>query len=83
MAGYHLKAITKGQLGLSSKIREELEELEDAEAQNCKIMALLELSDLIGAIEAYLQKQYPNLNLEDLIKMSKITQRAFQSGERI
>ena len=36
--GYHLRAIRKGKLGEVSKIREELEELEDATEQGVRIM---------------------------------------------
>ena len=80
--GYHLKDIKTGQLGESSKIQEELEELLDAEAQGSKVMALVELSDLIGSIEAYLENKYPGLTLEDLKNFSNITKRAFKDGTR-
>lgn len=80
--GYHLTEIQKGKLGDSSKILEELQELMDAESQDCKLMVLLELSDIIGAIELYLQKNYPDISLRDLIIMNKITQRAFLDGSR-
>lgn len=81
-AGYHVTPITKGILGESSKLREEIEELIDAEKQGCKIMALLELADLVGAIDMYLEKNAPTFSVEDLIKMSKITKRAFVHGHR-
>jgi hypothetical protein len=80
--GYHIKKIKKGQIGESSKIKEEVEELIDSENQSCKIMALVELSDIYGAIELYLQKHYPSLSMADLKKMSDITQRAFRDGSR-
>lgn len=80
--GYHLKKIKKGQIGESSKILEEVLELQDSEEQNCKIMALVELSDLYGAIQLYLVKHYPSISMEDLEKMSSITQRAFKDGTR-
>lgn len=80
MAGYHLKKIKKGKLGELSKIREELEEAYDAQAQNAKIMLLIELSDMIGAIEAVAEKN--GSSLADLIKMQQITKRAFISGAR-
>lgn len=82
MAGYHITEIKKGEIGESSKILEEVHELQDAEIQNCKIMALVELSDLIGAIQLYLEKHHPDTSLEDLVKMSFITRRAFESGSR-
>lgn len=80
--GYHTRAITKGVLGEVSKIREELEELEDAMGQEAEIMALVELSDLYGAMEAYLKKHHPSLGMKDVARMSSITQRAFRSGRR-
>lgn len=81
--GYHIKKIEKGVIGTSSKILEEVYELMDSEEQECKVMALVELSDLIGAIELYLENNFQGqLSLEDLIKMSRITQRAFKMGAR-
>lgn len=80
--GYHLAEITKQPAGSPDKIREELEEFEDALAQNCKLMALQELSDLVGAIQLYLQAEHSNITLEDLIIMSDITARAFKNGAR-
>lgn len=53
MAGYHLYTITKGQLGKYSKVIEEFTEFTDAIEQDCSIMALVELSDLIGSIKSY------------------------------
>lgn len=82
MAGYHIAKIEKGVLGTSSKIKEELEELFDAENQKIKIMVLVELSDIIGAIESYLEINYTDITLEDLKRMSDVTKRAFKSGHR-
>lgn len=45
-------------------------------------MIILELSDTIGAIELYLEKNHPSLSLNDLKKMSDLTRRSFESGER-
>ena len=72
--GYHLRKIRKGKLGEISKIQEELDELKDAWEQKCKIMALVELSDLVGAIELFVQAKF-NMGLRDLERMSKITRR--------
>lgn len=82
LPGYHIVPIKKGVLGEVSKIQEEIEELLDAEKQGCKIMAILELADVIGAIEAYLEKNHSSITLEDLLAMSKITKRAFTNGHR-
>jgi hypothetical protein len=78
--GYHLTEIKKGILGKSSKIQEELDELVDAELQNNKILALVELSDLYGALEAVASSY--NCSMDDLKKMSDATKRAFTSGHR-
>lgn len=80
--GYHTSKIKKGELGRASKIQEELDELLDAELQSCKILALCELSDLVGAVQAYLEHNYPNITLDDLIQMSNLTRKAFKEGER-
>ena len=81
--GYHLKDITKGKFGEISKIREELEELEDAEAQDNKILILCELSDLYGAIKKYIKNEFGGtVSMKDLAKMAKATSRAFKDGSR-
>lgn len=80
--GYHLREIEKGILGELSKIQEELDELRDAESQSSKIMVLVELSDLIGAIDAYLKHNALGITINDLIIMSNITKRAFENGRR-
>ena len=80
--GYHLVHIEKGVLGELSKIREEVEELEDAAAQGVKVMELVELSDLIGAVKAYLIKHHPSSTLADLEAMAEVTSRAFRNGRR-
>jgi hypothetical protein len=82
LPGYHLAAITKGQLGEISKLREEIDELADAEAQGARVMALVELSDLVGAVKAYLEAHYPGFTLTDLDIMADITARAFRNGRR-
>lgn len=80
--GYHKKQITPGNFGDLSKIYEELEELQDAEDQKASILMLVEMSDLIGAIEGYLEKHFPGMLLSDLIQMSNLTKSAFKDGSR-
>lgn len=82
MAGYHLRDIERGTIGELSKIGEEFEEALDAEEQGCKLMLLIELSDMLGAMEAYLEKHHPTFTMMDLYKMSSITRRAFRTGAR-
>jgi hypothetical protein len=78
--GYHLRPIVKGVLGEVSKIREEVEELEDAHEQGVVIMELVELSDLYGAMKARVEKL--GHTMQDLERMSAVTARAFQNGKR-
>ena len=78
--GYHLVNIPKGEIGKISKIEEELNELKDADSQKSKIMIMIELSDLYGAIEEYCNTQ--NITMEDIKVFSNITKRAFKNGHR-
>ena len=80
--GYHVAKIERGELGELSKIREELEEAMDAEDQGVDLMVLLELSDMLGAVEAYLDKKHPSLSIGDLRMMARVTKRAFINGHR-
>lgn len=80
--GYHINDIKKGELGGISKIYEELSELEDSINQGVKIMQLVELSDLYGAIKAYVEKHHPEVKMKDIVKMSEVTKRAFDNGHR-
>jgi len=80
--GYHLELIPKtSELGSVEKIIEEYDEFIDSVKQGTNIMALVELSDLMGAIDFYLKKNH-NMNIEDLLVFNKITQRAFINGRR-
>jgi hypothetical protein len=79
--GYHVTKIPKGQLGQSSKITEEYLEFLDAHKQGNLVMEMIELSDLMGAIEAYTMQRY-NIHLDHLMVMTRATQRAFNDGER-
>lgn len=79
--GYHITPILKGKLGEISKIEEELNELKDAKLQNSKIMQMVELSDLYGAIESYAETL--GISMNDLSIMNNITKRAFANGKRI
>lgn len=80
--GYHVSVIPKGVLGETSKIREELNELEDAMQQGSLVMAAVEVSDLIGAVSSFLDKHLKPIKLEDVVLFSKITERAFTNGHR-
>lgn len=80
--GYHLVAISKGELGELSKIQEELDELKDAMQQGSKIMAAVELADLMGAVQAFMHKHLPGTTLADVLTFTDITERAFANGRR-
>jgi hypothetical protein len=80
--GYHLAQIPRGEFGEASKIVEEALELQDADCQGVRVMALVELADLVGAIDGYLEKHHPGYTLADLQKMTAVTKRAFVNGHR-
>lgn len=79
--GYHIRQINSGVLGKVSKITEEYEEFMDAIDQGNPVLALIELSDLLGAIESYTDLNY-RITLNDLILMKERTQSAFTDGSR-
>jgi len=79
--GYHLKPIPKGKLGEFSKIQEEYRELKDAIEQESPVLVLVELSDLLGAIEAYSISKH-GITIQQLLKMTKSTSEAFAEGRR-
>ena len=80
--GYHLREITtRGVYGEPSKIREELEELEEALEQDNRILALCELADLYGAVQSVAKKL--GTTMEELRSMSDATKRAFTDGSRV
>jgi len=82
MSGYHKREINKGVIGELSKVYEEVEEVKDAEDQQNTLMVLIELADVIGAIGMYLEKQHPSISIDDLLKMSKLTNDVFKRGYR-
>lgn len=80
--GYHKRDIKKGVVGEKSKILEELDEFFESLEQNNPVMALVELSDLLGAVEMYLENYHPSFTLEDLTTMARTTRGAFEDGTR-
>lgn len=79
--GYHNKVINRGDFGEFSKIIEEFEELQDAHEQEDVILQMCEMSDLIGAIEAYAEKHL-KVSLSDIIKFKEKTKSSFEEGKR-
>ena len=73
MSKWHKKEISKGVLGELSKIREELEEAEDALEQDQILMLLFELSDICGAAGLVAEKLTNGaFNIDELVKFSKL-----------
>lgn len=70
LSPFHTQPIKKGQYGELSKIQEELDEAFDAEKQGIDLMLLIELSDIIGAVEGVAKKY--NFTLDQLIQFSKV-----------
>lgn len=66
---WHNRPIKKGVYGEFSKIEEEVDEAREALEQNNHLMYLIELSDVIGAIEKIAENH--GLTLDDLIRFSK------------
>lgn len=65
----HKAKIPKGKRGKFSKIKEEFLEAKDAHKQRKKVLLLMELSDLILAIEEFATQEF-NVKLDDLVQMS-------------
>jgi len=80
MSKWHTMEITKGELGRLSKIREELEEAEDAEAQGQDLMLLFELSDIIGAC-GFVAKRY-GMSLDQLVTFSKLRSKVAEADKK-
>lgn len=80
--GYHVSHIPRAASGTVEKILEEVYELIDANKQYNKVMELCELSDILGAINLYLEQNHKSIKLHDLIVMADATHRAFKSGQR-
>ena len=80
--GYHQAVIPKVAPGSFLKILEEKEEEKDAYLNRNPIMLLVELADLYGAVELFLEKEFPSMTIDDIKTMHEVTKRAFQNGRR-
>jgi hypothetical protein len=81
LLSYHMREIkVRGVYGQPSKIAEELDELEEALEQGNRILALCELADLYGALQAVAEDL--GSNITEIAKMAEATRRAFKSGAR-
>lgn len=79
---YHKIPIPKGKTGFFSKIEEEFFELKDAFLQGNAIMLMVELADLFGAVEKFLENNYPGVTLEHVLKQARLTNEVFAKGGR-
>jgi hypothetical protein len=80
--GYHTTSIQKHVAGTLDKIGEEFNEIKDAHKNGVKIMELVELSDLYGAMEMYLENNFTDISMHDIKAMSNTTRRSFKNGRR-
>ena len=78
--GYHKRKIAKGTYGDISKVQEEIEEFLDSKEQGIKLMEMLELADIYGALEAVVETY--GITIEDIKMMSDVTKKAFKNGRR-
>lgn len=80
--GYHMVKIPRGKIGEPSKIIEEAFEIQDAHTQGVKLMTQVEMSDLYGALDRFREKYHPELTMDNLNDMYRVTRRAFENGKR-
>jgi len=67
---FHTKPIEKGEYGELSKIQEELDEAFDAQEQKDDLMLLIELADIIGAVEGVAKGKY-GFTIEQLLTFAR------------
>jgi hypothetical protein len=79
--GYHRSKIPKGTYGEFSKVEEELAELRDAQEQGCRILELVEITDLYGALAGYVEAKY-GMTMDDVKQMAELTRSSFRDGTR-
>lgn len=69
---FHKRKIPRGKYGELSKVKEEVEEALDSEEQGLRIMTLIELSDILGAVDGVLKKHFPNFTAEELLIFARL-----------
>jgi phosphoribosyl-ATP pyrophosphohydrolase len=77
--GFHRNIITRGIYGEISKVREELEEAEDAIQQGQTLMLLVELADIIGACAGVAAKH--GLSINDLVAFAQLRSKVAMEEE--
>ena len=79
---YHTREFVKGAHGTADKIVEEALEVLDSMQQGIRVMALHECSDVISAVRGFVSKEFPGIDFSEVLAMSAVTDRAFNSGKR-
>lgn len=81
---YHKKPILKGDYGKSSKIIEEVREYEEAVRENATLVALCELADIKGAVDALIEKFLREhvISKQAIERFSRQTRESFSIGKR-
>jgi phosphoribosyl-ATP pyrophosphohydrolase len=77
--GFHRNIITRGIYGELSKVREELEEAEDAIQQGQTLMLLVELADIVGACAGVAAKH--GLSINDLVAFAQLRSKVAMEEE--
>lgn len=77
--GFHKNIITRGVYGEISKVREELEEAEDAIQQGQTLMLLVELADIVGASAGVAAKH--GLSINDLVAFAQLRSKVAMEEE--
>jgi hypothetical protein len=73
----------RGVYGQFSKLEEEFAEMKEAYENSDSIALLTESSDFIGALEEFIEKQFPPLTLNDLILHSNNKKKAYAEGKLV
>lgn len=77
--GYHTIFIEKGEYGEFSKVKEEFDELKDAfENRKSNVLAICELSDLYGAMEAFAEKTL-HISMSEVVKFAELTKEVYKN----
>lgn len=79
----HIREIPKGKTGEFSKLIEEFEEARDAFEQGLPLMCLWELTDFLGALIVFLEKNYPGISVDNLLAQARHTNELFAKRLRI
>ena len=73
---FHVMPVRRGTYGELSKVQEELDEALDAETRGQKLLLMIELSDIIGAVAGVAERH--GYSLDDLIQFSELRRNVFR-----